>query len=221
MSNLTSRLAGRKMPHKDVPICLDLDLLGQRDEAMAALDGAARSAKLRQEQDDRMVQREDRAVVEARARVSALDAEIRDASIIIRVYGVDRHTYNQWIVDCPPAKGKQGPFNPSTFYMHAAKNSAKYVDEVGVEHDITGEDWVELDKMTDGEHDRLAQAVLHVNRSVGTVDVSFFGSASEVTRDSFGISASHETSESPRVDSGAGKPKKSTSRTSTKKADAE
>lgn len=208
MSNLSSRLAGRKMPHKDVPICLNMDLLEQRDEAMRALDSAARASK----DDDRMVSRESAAVAEARARVNALDQEIRDASIILRVKGVGRHTYNQWLVDCPPAKGKTGTFNPSTFYLHAAKNSAVYVDENGVEHEISEEEWSELDEMTDGEHDRLAQAVLYVNRSVGAVDVSFFGNASEVTRDSFGISASRETSGSPRDGSGAGKQKKSTSK---------
>jgi hypothetical protein len=194
-----------------------MDLLEQRDEAMRALDSAARASK----DDDRMVSRESAAVSEARARVNALDQEIRDASIVLRVKGVGRHTYNQWLVDCPPAKGKTGTFDPSTFYLHAAKNSAVYVDENGVEHEISDEEWSELDEMTDGEHDRLAQAVLYVNRSVGQVDVSFFGNASEMTRDSFGTSASRETSESPRVASGAGKPKKSTSKTSTKKADAE
>src|SRR5690606_3902667 len=207
------------MPHKDVPICLNMDLLEERDDAMRALDSAARASK--SQDDDRMVSRETPAVAEARAHVNALDQQIRDASIVLRVYGVDRHTYNQWLVDCPPAKGKQGQFNPSTFYLHAAKNSAKYVDENGTEHEITDEEWSQLDKMTDGEHDRLAQAVLHVNRSVGQVDVSFFGNASEMTRDSFGISASRETSGSPRDDSGAGKQKKSTSKKSTQKDDAE
>jgi hypothetical protein len=205
------------MPHKDVPICLNMDLLEQRDEAMRALDSAARASK----DDDRMVSRESAAVVEARARVNELDAQIRDASITLRVYGVDRHVYNQWFVDCPAPKGKTGAFDPSTFYLHAAKNSAVYVDKSGVEHDITPGQWGKLDKMTDGEHDRLAQAVLYVNRNAGSVDVSFFGNASEMTRDSFGTSASRETSESPRVASGAGKPRKSTSKTSTKKADAE
>lgn len=217
MSNLSSRLAGRKMPHKDVPICLNMDLLEQREEAMRVLDSASRASK----QDDRMVSRETTAVSDARARVNDLDQQIRDASIILRVKGVGRHTYNQWLVECPPQKGKQGAFDPSTFYLHAAKNSAVYVDETGAEHEITDDEWSELDEMTDGEHDRLAQAVLYVNRSVGAVDVGFFGNASEMTRDSSGISASRETSGSPRDVSGAGSRKKSTSKKSTKTVDVE
>ena len=221
MSNLTSRLATRKMPHKDVPICLDLDLVEQRNEAMQAVDAAARVARQATEQGDRLVSRPDPAVKDQLARVAALNDEIQAASIILRVYGVDRHAYNQWVVDCPPRKGKQESFNSSTFFLHAAKNSAVYVDEDGVEHDITPDEWVTIDKMTDGEHDRLAQAVLHVNRAAGAVDVSSFVNASETTRDSFGISASRGASASLRVASGAGSRKKSTSKTSTKKADAE
>lgn len=190
MSDLDALLDGREMPHKDVPICLKLDLLEQRDEAMRELDAAARASK----QDDRMVSRETTDVAAARTRVNALDQQIRDASIILRVYGVDRHVYNQWLVECPAPKGKTGTFDPSTFYLHAAKNSAVYVDKSGAEHDITPGQWVKLDKMTDGEHDRLAQAVLHVNRSVGQVDVSFFGNVSEMTRDSSETSESRETS---------------------------
>lgn len=211
MSNLSERLSTRKMPHKDVSICLDLDLLEQRDEAMKATRPSA-------VQDDRMVP--------VPASVSALIADverrIQEASITLRIKGVDRLTYNRWLVECPPRKGKQEPYDPTKFFMHAAKNSAAYVDESGTELDIDGDDWATIDKMlTDGEHDRIAKAVIHVNRSVGAVDVSFFVNASETTRDSFGISASRETSGSPRVASGAGSRKRSTSKTPTKKVAAE
>lgn len=181
MSNLSTRIATRKMSHKDVPICLDLDLIDQRDDAMSALDAAHRTAKL---SDERMVSGEHPAVSAARERVDEIDAQIRDASVILRVYGVDRHTYNQWIVDCPPRKGRQELFDSSTFFMHAAKKSAVYVDENGAEHEITPDEWVAIDKMTDGEYDRLAQAVLHVNRGIGSVDVGFFGNGSAPTTDS-------------------------------------
>lgn len=206
MSNLSSRLDARIMPHKDVPICLDLDLLDQRDEAMKAI--SPRKAV----QDDRYVQPN----VDASARVAEIEAQIRDASITLRIKGVDRLTYNAWMMQCPPRKGKQELFNSSTFFMHAAKRSAVYLDG-DEEHEITDEEWATIDKiLTDGEHDRIAQAVLHVNRAVGAVDVGFFVNASETTRDSFGISASRGTSASPRGASGAGSRKKSTSKTPTK-----
>lgn len=208
MSNLSERLSARKMPHKDVSICLDLDLLEQRDEAM-------RAVRPSDVQDDRMVA----APAGAKALVADVERQIQDASITLRIKGVDRLTYNRWLVECPPRKGKQEPYDPTKFFMHAAKNSAVYIDESGAELDIDGDDWATIDKMlTDGEHDRIAKAVIHVNRSVGAVDVSFFVNASETTRDSFGISASRETSGSPRAASGAGNRKKSTSKTPTKKA---
>lgn len=215
MSNLSDRLGQRKMPHKDVPICLDLDLLAQREEAMRAV-----SSRRQAVQDARLVTSSGAA--EADARVAELEQQIQESSITLRVKGVDRLTYNRWLVECPPRKGKQEPFDSTKFFMHAAKNSAVYVDEDGAENEIGADDWATIDKMlTDGEHDRIAQAVVHVNRSVGAVDVGFFVNASETTRDSFGISASRETSGSPRGGSGAGNRKKSTSKKSMTKGDAE
>lgn len=212
MSNLSDLLGTRVMPHKDVRICLDLELLAQRDEAMKAVP------RRPSVDDDRMVA----AKGEANARVAELEAKIQAASITLRVKGVDRFVYNEWMVQCPPRKGKQENYDPSKFFMHAAKNSAVYVDEAGAEHDITPDEWASIDKMlTDGEHDRIAQAVVHVNRSVGAVDVGFFANASETTRDSFGISASRGASVSPRGGSGAGSRKKSTSKTATAKAASE
>lgn len=210
MSNLSDRLSQRKMPHKDVPICLDLDLLEQRDEAMTRV----RPSRV---EDDRMVS----ASSSAKARVAELEEQIREASITLRIKGVDRLTYNRWLVECPPRKGKQEPYDSTKFFMHAAKNSAVYLDDTGAEVAIDPEDWATIDKMiTDGEHDRIAKAVIHVNRSAGAVDVSFFVNASETTRDSSETSASRSVSGSPRGVSGAGNRKKSTSKTPTKKADA-
>lgn len=213
MSNLSARLTTRKMPHKDVRICLDLDLLQQRDEAMAKVSTS------RKQGDDRMASP---AVTTSVRVLEGIEKQIRDASITLRVVGADRHTYNQWVLQCPPRKGKQEPFNSEKFFVHAAQNSAVYVDESDVEHEISPEEWAEIDKMlTDGEHDRLAQAVLHVNRAVGAVDVGFFGNVSGMIRDSSETSDSRSESESRLAGSGAGSRKKSTSKTSTKKDAAE
>jgi len=170
------------MPHKDVTLCLNLALLEQRDEAMKAVDSAARASRV---EDDRMVSCGNAVLEAARAKVAALNEQIKAESIILRVYGTDRHTYNQWMVECPAPKDKPGPFDPARFYVHAAKHSAVYVDESGAEHPISDEDWATIDKnLLDGEHDRIAQAVLHVNRGLGTVDVGFFVNGSEPTVDS-------------------------------------
>lgn len=211
MSNLSNLLDKRTMPHKDVQICLNLDLLDQRDEAMKAIKPARLAVN-----DDRLVT----PPTKASERVAELEKQIREQSITLRITGVDRITYNQWLVQCPPRRGKQEPFDSTKFFMHAAKNSAVYLDG-DTEHEISAEEWAQIDKMlTDGEHDRIAQAVVHVNRSVGAVDVGFFGNDSEMTRDSFGTSAPQSSSESRPAASGAGNRKKSTSKTSTKKADA-
>lgn len=212
MSNLLSRLEDRKMPSKDVRICLDLNLLTERDEAMARL---ASSQRLRQG-DDRMVASP--AVADARAAVEDVESRIRAASIIIRITGVDRSTYNQFFLKAPPRKGRQEPFDSSKFYMLVARDTSKYVDQDGAVHDMSSAEWDEIDKIiTDGEHDRIAQAILDVNREVGGNDIAFLGDASETTRDSFGISVPRAASASPRAASGAGSRRKSTSTKSTTK----
>lgn len=196
MSDLLNRLEARTMPSQDVVICLDLDLLSKRDEAMKAVASAQAAARVAaRAEDERLVSaqlKESDAVVAAKARVAELEAAIRDASITLRIKGVDRLTYNAWLLACPPRKGKDvGPFDASKFFMHAAKHSAVYVDANGGEHPISDEEWAVIDKqLTDGEHDRIAQAVIHVNREAGRVDVTPFVSGSATTTDSFGISAS-------------------------------
>lgn len=202
MSDLLSRVESRVMPTKDVRICLDLNLLAERD--------ALRSAR---PSGDRMVTPKD-------ARLDEVEEAIRAASITLRVRGVDRVTYHSWMLACPPRKGTVGEaFDPTKFFMHAARSSAVYVDAEGVEHDITADEWAAIDKtLTDGEHDRIAQAVMHVNRTAGSDAVDFIVRDSETTRDSFGISGSRGASASRPAASGGGNRKKSTSKSSTKKA---
>lgn len=206
MSNLSNRLNAWKAPQKDVSICLDPDLLEARNRA---LSGQQRRSGV---QDDRMVS--PKPSDEQQGLVEEIDEAIKAASITLRITGVGRVEYNSWLLACPPRKGTDAVgFNPTTFYMHAAKNSAVYVDEDGTEHEISDDEWATIDKrLTDGEYDRIAQAVTHVNRAVGLVDVNSFGNGSVMTRDSFGISESRGASASHRDGSGAGSPKKSTSK---------
>lgn len=216
MSNLLSRLETRKMPFEDVRICLDLNLLGARDEAIAAV---ARAVRQSASSDARMAG-VGASQNEAQQRLAELEAEIRDASITLRITGVDRKEYNAWMMACPPRKGKVGEsYNPTIFFMLAAKNSATYVDEAGVAHEITPEEWKHIDDtVTDGEHDRLAQAVINVNRTAGAQSIDFLDSGSATTRDSFGISASPSSSGSRPAGSGVGSRKKSTAKAPTKTA---
>ncbi|GGO59134.1 hypothetical protein GCM10010910_01380 [Microbacterium nanhaiense] len=216
MSDLLSRVEARVMPSEDVLICLDLALLDARQEALADLDRARRTND--RPGDERLVTpKVDVSAFEAR--LADITDAIRDASIRIRIRGVDRNTYNGWLSQCPARKGKSETFDQSKFFMIAARGSGVYVDADGAEHDITEDEWAAIDAtLTDGEYDRLAAAIIAVNRAKGSVDVAPFVSGSETTRDSFGISVSPAPSGSRRAASGAGSPKKSTPRKSTRGA---
>jgi len=215
MSNLMSRLDERVMPSKTVRICLDLNLLAERDAAMAAVASAYNQTK-----DDERMAGGNPHLAAARAAVDEAEARIREKSIRIRITGVDRTTYNRFMLACPPRKGRQESFDSSKFFMYVARETGEYIDEHDQAHEILAEEWNKIDKtITDGEHDRIAQAVVEVNRGAGGSDIDFLDVASATTRDSFGISASPEPTASPRAGSGDGSRKKSTSKTSTAKAD--
>ncbi|MEV8269153.1 hypothetical protein AB0P19_02325 [Microbacterium oleivorans] len=209
MSNLLTRLQDRKMPHEDVAICLDLNLLDARDDAMRAL---VRATETEKNEDRRM---RSAAVATARKAVEASEAAIRDASFIVRITGVDRARYNTFILECPPRPGIRENFDPTKFYVHVARNTSEYVDEDGNVHPMTSEEWDKIDKtLTDGEHDRVATAVLKVNRTVGANGIDFLGGASVTTPDSSETSESPAPSASPRGASGDGSRKKSAAKRS-------
>lgn len=169
MSNLMKRIGGRTMPHKDVRICLDLALITERDRALAAVANAQAMINA-----DQRLAGGHPALADAKARVGELDAAIREASMTLRITGVDRTTYNLWLAKNPARQGRREEFNSATFFMFAARESGTYIDEHGTEHAITDTEWDEIDRtITDGEHDRIAEAVIEVNRTVGGNDVPF------------------------------------------------
>lgn len=186
MSDLLDRYEEHEFPTKDVPICLKPNLIHARDEAMGRVASATRNKRPDRVEDDRMVApAASPALAKALADVEAINAQIQAASITLRIKGVDRLTYNRFVLACPPRRGRQETFDPSKFFIHAAKKTATYVDALGAEHPITPEEWDVIEsKLSDGEHDRVAEAVIEVNRSVGAQDVSFFVNGSETTPDS-------------------------------------
>ncbi len=189
---LDDLLDERRLPEKDVAICLDLTLLAERDQAMKKVQDTARAhaAQAKPSPDAPMaggaLAKAKRDLDAANAAVHEIEQRIASKSIVLRIFGVDRVTYNQWMLACPPRKGRQEVFDPTKFYMHAAKNSAKFVSKKDGElKDITAAQWFRIDKtITDGEHDRIASAVIEVNRAAGGMDVAFFGAASPMTPDS-------------------------------------
>lgn len=193
---LDDLLDERRLPEKDVAICLDLTLLAERDQAMKKVQDAARAhADATKPSPDAPMAGGSPAKAKkdldaARAAVAEVEERIAAKSIVLRIFGVDRITYNQWMLASPPRKGRQETYDASKFFMLAAKNSAKFVSKKDGElKDITPAQWARIDKtITDGEHDRIAAAVIEVNRAAGGMDVAFFGAASPT------ITGSDETS---------------------------
>jgi hypothetical protein len=176
-SDLDSQLDEREMPTEDVRICLKLNLIEERDAAMADVARIQRQTT----SDQRMVG-DGQAIESAKARVAELEQQIAAKSITLRLTALDRHEYNRVALANPPRKGYQEAFNSSTFFFEVAKKSGRYVDHAGAEHAVTADQWKRIDKaLTDGEYDRLAQAVIKVNRTVGGSSIDFLGDASATT----------------------------------------
>ena len=179
-SDLDEQLDEREMPTEDVRVCLKLNLIEERDAAMADV------ARIqRQTLNDQRLAGGGQAIEAAKARVAELEQQIAAKSITIRLTALDRHDYNRVALANPPRAGYQEAFNSSTFFFEVAKKSGRYVDHTGAEHVITADQWKRIDKaLTDGEYDRLAQAVIKINRTVGGSNIDFLGDASATTRDS-------------------------------------
>lgn len=189
MSDLLDKLEEHEFPTEDVRICLKPKLLTEREAAMARVSRAQQKRTKSSVEDDRLgapaAPAVNPAVAEAIAAVTKLNEQIQAASITIRIVGVDRLKYNRYVLANPPRRGKNEPYDSSKFYMYVAKETGVYVDAAGDTHPITADEWSSIDtKLSDGEHDRVAQAVLNVNRTVGAQDVSFFVNGSETTPDS-------------------------------------
>lgn len=183
MSSLTDRLNNRKFPTKDITLCLDGELTQQRDTALAEL------AQAKQRASERLT---GGGTAEIQKRIDAIEDQMRESLITIRITGLPFTEYNKCIQACPPRKGKQEVFNASTFFLYTARRSSHYIDGEGNPQPITSEEWDQIEAaLTDGEHDLIASAVIDVNRTQGMTGVGFLGHASATTP------ASSETSELP------------------------
>lgn len=193
MSDLLEKAEKHEFPWKDVPLCMKPKLVEERDAAMARVASAQRQKTKATVDDDRLATPAaivSPALAEAIAEVTRLDEEIQASLITLRIVGVDRVKYNKFMLANPPRRGKPESFDSSKFFMYVARRTALYVDDSGETHEITPQEWDVLDPdggggiIGDGEHDRIAQAVIDVNRTAGAADVGFFGRVSETTPDS-------------------------------------
>lgn len=189
MSSLTDRLNNRKFPTKDITLCLDGELSQQRDSALAEF------AQAKQRASERLT---GGGTAEIQKRIDAIEDQMRDSLVTIRITGLPFAEYNKCIQACPPRRGKQEMFNASTFFLHTARRSSQYLDGDGTPQPITSEEWDQIEAaLTDGEHDQIASAVIDVNRTQGLTGVGFLGRASATTPDSSETSASPEPTEEP------------------------
>lgn len=157
--SLKSKLKKRKPEHIDLVFCLDRPLLKELE-----------SARLADARDQ-----EGRLVSGKSARVKELEKQIADASVTIRITGMPWGEYNELQSAHPPVEGSGTAFNPETFFAAAAKATAEEVTGKSTVP-VPDEDWDEfVEGLTDGEFERLAGAVMQVNRNVGTVSTAPLG----------------------------------------------
>jgi hypothetical protein len=123
---------------------------------------------------------------------------MREDSITIRITGVSFGDYNKMMAANPPREGHDESFNPSTFFLYVAKRTGKSLEDDGTLEDITPDEWEWIESnLTDGEHDRLAGAVVAVNRTAGARGVDFLSRSSSGTSGFGVISARSRTRSNP------------------------
>jgi len=154
--SLKTKLKQRKPDHVDLVFCLDRPLAAELDRART---------EARKQSDSRMVGGVTQAVKE-------LEKKAADASVTIRLSSLPWEEYNTLIGEHPPRDGHEEQFNSSTFFMAAAKATAVEVTGKSTVP-IPDEDWDDFAAgLTDGEYDRLAGAVVQVNRNLATVNIA-------------------------------------------------
>jgi hypothetical protein len=227
VSAFGDKLDKKKPATTDVQLCLDGELSARRDVAVAEVVQAAKKldqAKKSPPNDGRMVgspvAAAQKAYDTASTALGELEDAMRDATITLRLRAVPFADYNLFQAKNKPRPGKDEGYNPLTFFLYVARRSAVFVDDEGAEHRIEEHEWDKFEKdLSDGEHEKLAQAIVTVNRQVGLQSTAF------LSRSSARTTTSSETSEQPapkasrRSASGAGSRPKSTSRSSTTKAE--
>ncbi len=152
--SLKTQLKKRKPEHQDLVFCMDRPLMGELEQARR--DGAA-------------------SAYAGNARVQELEKAVAAASVTIRISSLPREEYYAIMAEHPPRDGEDEIFNPETFFEACAKASALEVTAKSTVP-IPDEDWDEfVSGLTDGEFDRLAGAVVQVNRSQATVNIAPLG----------------------------------------------
>lgn len=183
--SLDDKLKNASLPYRDVRLCINGELASERERLEAEI--LAKRAR----RGDRLSG--DGAVAALRKQLDDVEARIREETITIRLTSVGFRKYNEYRHANPPAKGQQGVFNPATFFLYVARRSGEYVEGDTVSP-INPAQWDQIEAgLTDAEHEKLAAAVVAVNRDDSLRGIDFLESGSGETR------TSSETSDSPET----------------------
>jgi len=156
--SLKNSLKHRKAGYVDLTFCFDRPLVEDLELARSA-DAEANEGRLSQGKS---------------ARTKELERAVKAASATIRIKSLPWGDYNALLLEHPAREGREEAFNPETFFVAAAKATAVEVTAKS-EVPIPDEDWDEfIAGLTDGEYDRLANAVGLVNRDVSAAQITPF-----------------------------------------------
>lgn len=151
--SLKNSLKQRKAQQIDLTFCFDRPLIEELELSRAADEEANK----------------DRMTAKASARTRELERAVADASATIRIRSVTWEQWNALLLEHPAREGHDETFNYNTFFVAAARMTAVEVTSKS-EVPIPEEDWDEfVSGLTDGEYDRLSNAVGLVNRDMAAV----------------------------------------------------
>lgn len=185
--SLADKISKRTFPTKDVVLCLDAALAAERDALVVELAQARKSSEGRLASSP---------VTALTKKINALEEQMRDSLVTIRVTGMPFAEYNKVMRAHPPRKGKQEAYNVETFFPDIVYKSGALVegDQVTKLADSPRSEWDALvDVLTDKEFDVLVESVIATNRTLQ--EVGFLARGSATTDASSGTSDSPETSE--------------------------
>lgn len=167
-------LRAAKLPERTVPVCLQLDLQDEFEQAERELQTAVQRPR------DSLAAG---APAELSQRVKALEEEMRAHTYDFRLRALPRPAWKALLADHPPRKAEDGSVderdkyigvNVDTFFVSLIR--ASVVEPAELDDD----DWSLLldEKLTDRQFDQLSDAAWSLNRR--DVDIPFSHAASRI-----------------------------------------
>jgi len=195
--SLKDKIASASLGHRDVEICLNGQLVMQRETALAALLEASRAhrqaslelAKMQQDghPDDRLGKPVSHPILEsakattaekleeAQQAVQAIEDEIRGDVSTFRVHAIPKQRFEEIKL--------QGDGEATATYSLLARESVRYVNEAGEEEEIPSELWDQLEpNMTAGQWQEFVDAIDEMNLTLVAKQRAFLARGSQTTQ---------------------------------------